>query len=290
LSANPPTIVQAVGDFSPPEFQPVAELLRAHCDVTFDHTLAGACERVFHSRRFPEVVVVAQCRPGEISANELDHLQQVAPLARFIGLLGPWCEGEARSGSPWPGMLRTYWHQWTARYAAELLDTARLPGWAISTGAAPEDRLLTQPAFSSATEPGVIAVISRVHAVADMLADACASFGHATCMLRGDTSPPIREATGTSFREATGTSIREATMVIWNGRVDEIGDFQRLALRFPDVPILASIDFPRHDRIAEFLDTGACGVLSMPFLLQDLRWHLERAHPVASGQIANAVA
>ena len=67
-----------------------------------------------------DVIVVAQARPGEFSHAGIERLRQSAPLARVVALLGSWCEGEVRSGKPWPAAVRTYWHQWPARADREL--------------------------------------------------------------------------------------------------------------------------------------------------------------------------
>ena len=50
----------------------------------------------------PDVIVVAQAFPGQFSHQAIDRLRRLAPLARMVGLMGSWCEGEMRTGSPWP--------------------------------------------------------------------------------------------------------------------------------------------------------------------------------------------
>ncbi len=50
----------------------------------------------------PDVIVVAQAFPGQFSHEAIDRLRRLAPLARVVGLMGSWCEGEMRTGSPWP--------------------------------------------------------------------------------------------------------------------------------------------------------------------------------------------
>ncbi|MEX0866382.1 MAG: hypothetical protein WD030_03420 [Pirellulales bacterium] len=263
MSSSQSVIVQAIGDFSPPEFHAAAELLRGPCDVVFDATPGAACERVFHARRWPTIVVVAQSRPGEIDATGLSRLQQLAPLARFIALLGPWCEGEARSGAPWPGMLRTYWHQWTARWAGELLCAGggALPSWSHAASSPPEDRLLARVRSPRPRRPGLIAVAGGVYDTADMLCDACESLGYSACWLGRD-----------GARLARGVSL-----VIWDGLAKESQAIGQLAARFPRVPLLVALDFPRHGDTEQLRQAGVCGVLSKPFLLEELAWHVDRA-------------
>jgi hypothetical protein len=68
----------------------------------------------------PQAVVFAQSRPGQFARGEVEQLHAAAPLARLIVLTGPWCEGEGRSGRPWPGVTRVPWRSWRSRLALEL--------------------------------------------------------------------------------------------------------------------------------------------------------------------------
>src|SRR5262245_46214259 len=60
----------------------------------------------------PDLILLVASRPGRFSAAEVEALHRRAPLARLVALLGTWCEGEVRSGHPWPGVNRIYAHQW----------------------------------------------------------------------------------------------------------------------------------------------------------------------------------
>ena len=80
-------------------------------EVQTAETIARALSGVASGEFVPDLIVLAQTRPGQFSADEVDRLRRATPSARLSGLLGSWCEGEARSGTPWPGVMRTYWHQ-----------------------------------------------------------------------------------------------------------------------------------------------------------------------------------
>jgi hypothetical protein len=80
------------------------------------------------ARQFPAAIVLCQSRPGQISQAAVESLHARAPLARLVALVGCWCEGEVRSGHPWHGVKRIYWHQALARLPEELGITERPPG------------------------------------------------------------------------------------------------------------------------------------------------------------------
>ena len=84
-------------------------------------TEAEKAEAILAAGRFvPDVIVVAQAFPGQFSLDEIDRIRGLAPLARLLGLLGSWCEGEVRTGLPWPAVIRIplsgsfyqYFHWW----------------------------------------------------------------------------------------------------------------------------------------------------------------------------------
>ena len=64
----------------------------------------AAIDWIESERVEPALVVIGQTWPGEIGRPQLMRLRQAAPLTRICGLFGSWCEGETRSGQPWPGL------------------------------------------------------------------------------------------------------------------------------------------------------------------------------------------
>ena len=87
-------------------------------------------------------VWIAQSRPGEFLESEVQQLQTAAPLSRFGVVLGSWCEGETRSGRPWPGVARVYAHQFWARIQSEDWRQAAATGqapWATLPTISPEE-------------------------------------------------------------------------------------------------------------------------------------------------------
>ena len=115
-----PPAVQLVGDWHHADFCDALELLHAGARVV---TSVGDG---------PELIVVAQSRPGSVDGRAVECLRKNAPLAAIVALVGSWCEGELRTGRPWPGVERVYWYDfppWWQRQIA--LRAAELcPEWA----------------------------------------------------------------------------------------------------------------------------------------------------------------
>jgi len=110
------TTVLLIGDTSRAEFQEARATLAATSQLVEARDTATAGALLARGQVVPELIVLAQAYPGQFSEAEVKRLWRLAPLGRVIGLLGSWCEGESRSGRPWPGGIRLYWHQWPARW------------------------------------------------------------------------------------------------------------------------------------------------------------------------------
>src|SRR5687768_80886 len=109
-----------VGDSSHVEFREPVAWLREYFDLTISSGLDVAVAQLANENDPPDVIVLASARPGLFSQQDVVTLLRRAPLARFVGLMGGWCEGELRTGQPWRGVTRVYWHQFVPRLAEEL--------------------------------------------------------------------------------------------------------------------------------------------------------------------------
>lgn len=215
-----------------------------------------------------DLIVIAQSHPGEFSVEAVDRLRGLAPLARIVALLGSWCEGETRTGRPWPGVIRVYWHQWPARAGQELdrLRAGVRSSWALPSTASEEERLL---AFSDEPWPkreGLIGIVSRGFESQEWLAAACRRIGCQTLWLH----PPSLNVPG-----HVAAILFDAT----DAQGEELRQLQSLAGSGPPAPILVLMDFPRAEDRDRVLAAGARAVLSKPLLVEDLFWHLDRLFP-----------
>ena len=237
-------------------------------DLQTGPTLALALDRIASGQCLPDLVVLAQSRPGEFSCEDVHRLRRAAPSARISGLLGSWCEGEARSGAPWPGVIRTYWHQWPARFQAEIATLANggCPAWGLAETAADEERLLASVDLSPAAGPGLIGISSEDREMFAWLAAACQRFGYATLRISDRAGGVVTDGN-------CGLQLGGMSAAIWDGGGLDDNRYVRLA-RFaalaPSAPIVALLSFPRIEDREKALLSGAAAILSKPLLLPDL--------------------
>ncbi len=105
-----------------------------------------------HDESDYDLIVVAQSHPDQFTADEIEALQAKYPLTPVVALLGSWCEGESRSGNPWPGVVRVYWHQWQGRLDLfeQQLESTGYSSWHEPRIATVGDRLLKCTAVGQA--------------------------------------------------------------------------------------------------------------------------------------------
>lgn len=246
-----------VGDFRHDEFRPAVVELNQRCRLASAPDAAAALETLRDAERPPALIVLAQSRPGQFSAEEIDRLRAAAPLARFVGLLGSWCEGELRSGSPWPCVIRLYWHQWM-RLLPEIaaLEAGRSSAWSLPATATEEERLLWAASQAWPARRGLAAIVSDDYATAQWLIDACRSRGLATVWAC----------------RAQRVAVQGADFVLWDvvSPDDTRAELSRLTAAFPQSKIIALANFPRLDDERHWRSAGVAAVLAKPFLLSDL--------------------
>ncbi|MFZ1933599.1 MAG: response regulator [Thermoguttaceae bacterium] len=256
-SATPLSIL-AIGDTTRREFREARACLGKWGSVADFSDPDSAAAGLAQNRISPDLLVVAQAFPGQFSHETIDRLRRLAPLARLLGLMGSWCEGEMRSGSPWPATLRTYWHQWPACGNRQLrrLAMGQSCSWALPLTASDEERLLADAKSSSACQ-GSIVIRSHSREMADCLSAACRRHGLV----------PIWQ------HDAAAVRVEGATAAIFEC-VDLCDDERDAMQRFADAtrpaPLIALLSFPRIEDRDRAASTGASAVLSKPLVLEDL--------------------
>ena len=265
MPTTPKPTILLVGSTQRREFREAGDAMDRFGRVTRAVDIEAAATTLGDGHLAPEVIVVAQAYPGEFTPEAVDRLRRLAPLARVVGLLGSWCEGEMRTGEPWPAAIRLYWHQWLAPCDRELgrLVDGRCSVWALPATATEEERLLAQDFRPPPQRDGLIVIHARRFETHDWLSTACRRHGYSTVWLRP--SEPIRV-------EGARAAVFDAT----DGNPDEVAQLKRLSVGLGLVPILALLDFPRVENRDRALAAGAAAVLSKPLLLDDLFWQLDQ--------------
>ncbi len=269
------------GDFQHREFREAVAWLDDEATLHCEPQLHRAVEHIRQCREPFAIIIVAQSRPGQFASHEIEKLYGAAPLSRMVALLGSWCEGEPRSGRPWPGVVRVYWHQFAARCGSEfrrLLDHTSHSRWTMPRTASDAEQLMNVAAYTLPQQRGLVAIQARTFVNFDVLADACRAGGFSAVWLLP--RQPVHVA-GVS-------AILWDTAECASGVTNEMQQLRCHVDKLPGVPVVALLDFPRlHDK-QRVIAAGAAAVVSKPFLLEDLHWQLERV--VEPRQISNATA
>ena len=94
--------VWIIGDQEPAIFSSALEWLQDQTTLTSFESSAAAAQKISAASEnsLPAAILFVQSRPGQFAQCDIERLHALAPLARLVALLGPWCEGEARSGHP----------------------------------------------------------------------------------------------------------------------------------------------------------------------------------------------
>lgn len=262
MSARKPRpTVLLIGDATRADFRSATQYLQSETNLLTAASCAAA-SALFAAIEVPapQWIVLATPQRGAFATCEVEALHTQAPLAKLVQLLGGWCEGETRTGRPLRGVTRAAWTSFVSRAQAELHPQSRLgyAGWSLPRTATPHDvALLTRASVSqSIVTGGLVAVVAVGREDYLALADALAACGCQACWRRDGSLPS--EAQGIVW---AGTSLTASQQQRW----------RQLRQAAGARPIVALLDFPRWQEVAELLDNGATTVIAKPFLLGDLR-------------------
>ncbi len=263
--------VLLTGDLGHEAFRDAIDWLAAHVSLTQVAGLKNAAVHLALSPTPTEIVVIAQSRPGQFSSLEVEQLHRASPLSRLLALLGSWCEGETRSGDPWPGVRRVYWHQCVPHFEAQLerwrAGDGRAP-WMLPRTTSPTELALDARSQSPQRVAELIAVHTESALAFDVLGDACRSAGYSVVWLRPD-----------QFPQVLGPAA-----IIWDGTSPDAAEMARLrelANRFDNSPVVALLGFPRLADVRRVIKAGAATALAKPILIDELYAEIRRVTRIA---------
>ena len=259
-------VVGSTHDRAHPDCAAAIARLSRHTVVEHVADLESAAVRLADPRSTFELIALAEPRPGHYSTDQIDALRNLAPLVRVWRLLGSWCEGEQRSGQPPLACCGTYWHRLPARLASafEAVRAGGCPTWGLPLTATADEQLLAAAEFSPGGRAGRIVVCAARAEGARALADACRLGGYETeWIVEGDR-----------------LKSKSAQAVVWDMTTEQATDrrrIKRLRRAAGGAPVVAVVGFPREHETRQAIASGVSEVVSKPYLVRDLLWHVERA-------------
>jgi hypothetical protein len=258
-----PTVL-LIGEVDHGEFRESRCWLQEHTDLTVAHSVEHAMGCETPAGQPWHTIVFALARPGQIAPRDVRRISHQYPFTHYVALLGSLCEGTSSVGSPGPGVVRVYWHQFVYRCQTQLRGDKQSTSWQLPRTASEAERLETVLNSLPSRREGLVAVFTRSALLYDALASACRTVGYSTLWCAHDRRP----------------GFQGGRAAIWDGTTQgqtDFGQLQRICSQQPQLPIIALLAFARHDQVTEARACGARSVLTSPFLLPDLWTALEQA-------------
>lgn len=255
-------------DFQPARRRLLSAAARSECCLVEEAGITAAITRLtrcLHEEDDlpPDLVLVAQSRPGELAAADLDPLRRLAPLAIVVVILGNWCEGEGRRTSPLPGAVRIPWHRFGPEWSRhqECWRQHRCSAWELPVTASDEDRLLwatSSRRFPNAPAAGVCVDLARPGLAGDnWLAAMCRALGWQVSKAGGDP-----HATAGARRVGIWQTER-----LDGNALRHLAGFSR---KVHPAPVLVIAGFPRPEDDQRVRQAGGAGLLAAPLAMEDL--------------------
>ena len=194
------------------EARPLIERKLANWKVSEFPLLTDLIEAVETRDDFADLVIVCQSWRDEYAAEDVKTALASLPVARWICVVGPWCESESRHGSRWPLALRVPLSSWPTRFANEIaVVQGRLPALAI-TAAREEafafDRQSPFPKYADSEPKPTMAIRSPDREWKSWMRDLCESGGWEEIAAEPETSPEVLILDLDPLTEATPAKIQ----------------------------------------------------------------------------------
>lgn len=111
-----------IGDTSPAEFQPAVEQVHQNLAAANLRWETGfeAFRQAIAAGWWPELIIILQAWPDQLSVQEVEELISLCPLARIVCCFGPWCDSDGRTRSIWPLGVRVPAAAFASRFEHEL--------------------------------------------------------------------------------------------------------------------------------------------------------------------------
>jgi hypothetical protein len=219
-----------------------------------------------------DLIVVAQSFPEQFSPVVIEHLQSRHPRTPIVAVLGSWCEGETRSGKPWPGVVRIYWHQWLGRFDLfrQQLKESNVTLWHEPRTATVADRILRidEPQVVLQQHQRKVGISANNSTQFEMLQDAFRELGYYSFWIELLMDEPLNAADPDLV--CVDASHLNQELKIRIGWLRE---------KFPEVPQIVVCNFPRANEVQDLIAWKVARVISKPFELHDLEYSVKSVLP-----------
>ena len=270
------TPVLLVGDWQGREFVAATSGLPDACDWPCATDIDEACDLLRNCQQPPELIFLAQSLPGIYCQEHIDRLQQVVPLTRLVVVVGSWCEGELRTGSPPSGVIRLYWYDFSSWWQAAIRrrDAGLCPPWSLPLDHVQAGRWSQANDFVPSKAPSKNSFLLSVmidaadFTVYETLSAALNNFGILSHWQGRD-------------ENATPAPTSAIHAGIWDG--GQLGDRELMRLtnfcHQTNGPVIALLDFPRLEHFEKAQDAGAAAVFAKPYIVEEIVAALEQNTP-----------
>ena len=261
---SPPPQIVAVGPWDKGDFAITQQRSADLADWQLADDVQAARELLDRALFIPQVILLAQPRPGTYHQREIEALRQAAPLTQLVLVASTWCEGELRTGQPLAGVLRVYWYE--------------LPTWL--SACSPHS---WTPCLDGAVAPRNIALdgSQQIHGSVIIRSLNLASFETLSSVLskHGVTCTWAREI----------EAIPAETVAVWDGGQLDPAEWDKLqafadAIRQKNGSIVVLLDFPRKEHVAMLNAIGCTALLGKPYDVGELATAVRNALRSPIGQ------
>jgi len=266
------TRVLTIGRWQQREFAAATADIPAAKDWIAVSSIDEACDLVRGGKQLFEIILLAQPLPDQVRQADVDRLQHLVPLTRLVVVAGTWCEGELRSGFPPTGVIRLYWYELALWWRAALSrrDARLCPHWSLPLDHAQAGRCSVEchPATSTPLKATLL-IETPAFANFDTLAIVLRAEGFACSHQRA--APPRLPQRFDPLRPL-GPVRPHYAGGIWDGGQLGKEELQRLTDFCRQIPgrVIALLDFPRFEHIAQTRSAGAAGMLAKPYIAEEL--------------------
>jgi CheY-like chemotaxis protein len=220
-----------------------------------------------------DLIVVAQSRRDQFQSVDIEKIIEMFANVPVVALLGSWCEGEVRSGEPFPGVMRIYWHQWNGRYEDFLnqLNGHGVTHWHSPRTSSIADRIALRDQIrlpNNKSKPNIelVSISAWTQESYEMLADAVNHFGWQSRWVER------------AFWDAEATQAVSLICIDARAWSDDVKNrIKWIRSELQQIPMILVVSYPRANELDAIEAAGITEVVSKPFELNDLKSAMIRA-------------